>query len=342
MLSAFNGCTALPVLSTSENGRIILTHVGIRTIERPELIENKDAQFYFFNNENIYVYEKKGLPILGFNKNGKLIFNTAPKALYDFAGIHLLKNNTLAVCGYLNESYMRDTTQFLLFNKKAESMGKVFHKKLGKFVFNGLGLHQFPDNTFIISGLGWHDNKQILFAKFKYPNTDILKMGGTIGPGYDGGGITWHYTRSIISDGNLYYIVSTSPIVRKLDSNLELVKMTGVKGNHFQLEDDLKDSPNFGYWDYKRKNESFSEWIKRGSRTIDIFHHRKVVCVIYREVTDDKDRHWCQVYSKDFETYYGEVMLPDLPLGHDGEYIYFRDNQNNKALISKTQLQLKL
>ncbi len=345
-----SGCVFVGTLSTSENGRLSLIKTGIWEIAESELLNLDYSSFSFLDNKNIYIWKGNGKEIVGFNQKGKKIFDTTPNKFYthnfvnyntDRSSLHLFSNEKIIGEIYTDNKDFRMTTDFLIFDKdgKIVQMEKWDFKEKKKFYPRGYNVHNLPDSMCIVSGHGWIGEQQLLFAKYKYPETEFINIGGAIGPGYDGGGMFWCYSKSIIIDSSLFYIVATSPFIRELNLNLEFVGNKGVQGEHYHLGS-FEKNPNFGYWDFDRDNESYQEWMLRNSRTIDLFQHRIYSCVLYREVLESGDKFWCQVYSRDLEKYFGEIQLPEIPIGRDSKYIYFRDLRKNEPRILKTEIRV--
>lgn len=339
----FSGCTSLGTMAISENGKISFIKSGTWKIEEPKLINQNHTSISFLGNGNVYIWKGNEKEIVGFNENGKKVFDTSPTVFYGHLGeLHLVHDNMIIGEYYTTSKEFRLDIGFLIFNENGNIKDKwnwEFNDK-HKFYPRGYNIHNLPDNQYIASGTGWEGSNPILIGKFKYPEYKILNLGGNIGPGYDGGGITWNYSKSIIVDSSLFYIVSTSPFIRQLNLDLNYIGNKGIKGEHFEMGD-FEKNPNFGHWDYNKDKEPFQEWIIRNSRTIDLFRHGNYSCVLYREVLGVGNKYWCQVYSRDLEKYYGEVELPEMPIGRDSKYIYFRDLRRNDPRILKTRIRVK-
>lgn len=332
-------CTAYRVLSTSENGNIQLKQYGYRKIDQPNRLDGDIFKTKFADNGNIYILQKSGEPIVGFNKQGRSIYNTNPNVIYASDDFYMLENGNIIGLmwgNYPTKDWVGEITQF---DKKGKLIDNWFEVDQNEFSLRTHSLHILPDSSIIISG---YDNfKKTLYGKFKYPNSKLLTTGGGIGPAYIAeNGESIALTESIISDSSLFFIVSTSPFIREMDLELNYMGMKGVKGKHYRLSEELEENPNFGFKKID-DNDLFGQWFYENRRTMDIFHHGNYACVIYREVTGDEDRNWCQVYSKDFEIYYGEILLPEKPLGDDNKYIYFKSTKNGVNRISKTKLKVK-
>ena len=341
LIITFFGCAHIGTLSTSENGKLSLKKAGIWKIDEPELLNQYHTSISFLDNGNVYIWKGNGKEIVGFNKKGKKIFDTNPDIFYHHMGeLHLFMDNKIIGEFYGNKLDFRFFTAYHIFDEKGKTLKKWKFPEKQKFFPRGNNIHFLSDSLFIVSGHGWIGEQQILFGKYNYPETNFMTLGGSMGPGYDGGGMFWDYSRSILMDSSLFYIVATSPFVRELNFELEFVGNKGVQGKHYKFGD-LENKPNFGYWDFDKEGESFQDWMMRNSRTIDIFYHRDYSCVLYREVLESDDKFWCQVYSKDFEIYYGEIQLPDMPIGRDSNFIYFTDLQKKQPRILKTRIRMK-
>lgn len=339
----FSGCVSLGTLSTSDNGKILLKKEGIWKIDEPELLNQNHTSISFLDNGNVYIWKGNGKEIVGFNKKGKKIFDTNPDIFYHHMGeLHLFMDNKIIGEYFSNNEDFRLDVGFLIFeeNGKIDNQWYWDFRESQKYSPYGHNIHLLSDSLLIVSGHGWVGKKQMLFGKFKYPETDFLTLGGSIGPGYDGGGMFWTFSKSVVVDSSLFYIVATSPFVRELNLDLEFAGNKGVQGKHYKFGD-LENKPNFGYWDFDKEGESFQDWMMRNSRTIDLFQHGNYSCVLYREVMEDGDKYWCQVYSRDLEKYYGEIQLPDMPIGRNSEQIYFRDLSKTKPRILETRIRIK-
>ena len=339
----FSGCASHRTLIMSENGKISLKGAGIWNISEPELLNQYHTSISFLDNGNVYIWKGNSKEIVGFNQKGKKIFDTSPIIFYSHLGeLHLFHDGKIIGEYFSNNEDFRLDIGFLIFDENGKIKDKWYwdFRESQKYTPYGHNIHILSDSLLIVSGHGWVGKNQMLFGKFKYPKTDFLTLGGSIGPGYDGGGLTWSFSKSIMVDSSLFYVVATSPLIRELNLDLEFASNKGVQGKHYNLGD-LENKPNFGYWDYDKEAEPFQDWMMRNSRTIDLFQHGNYSCVLYREVFEDNDKYWCQVYSKDFENYYGEIQLPEMPIGRDSKYIYFRDMSKNEPRIMKTKIRVK-
>ena len=129
--------------------------------------------------------------------------------------------------------------------------------------------------------------------------------------------------------------------------------LLGVKGTHFTpIQQGFNE-------DYTCRGDlsNLFEWLNGKSSVHRMFEFQNYILVVYKNnfkmknpwsdeiVVQNENQleneYWCQVYSRDLEKYYGEIRLPEWPLGFDSKYIYFKDLSKNEPRILKTKIRVK-
>ncbi len=343
-------CTSIFLLSSSD--KIGLVKKGYIKLDEPEWINKRYRTFYFGNNSRIYVADHMNETVHVFDKSGKKLHVIHDEfSTHGITNVMIEKNDHVLIPNITSHNI----TEYDEHGKYVGVWANFDHD----FVITGNSFYYVNDTTFIISGSdsleywGADVTRKSLLNIFTIPKITRISKGSYLPTEYLNGYSVLDYSGSIIVDDKIYQFVGISPYIRKYNLEFDFKGMQGVKGNHFTpVVEGFNE-------DYSCRGDlsNLFEWLNGKSSVQSVFEYQNHILLIYKNNFQMKNpwsdeivvqnenqlenEYWCQVYSKDLEHYYGEIQLPDWPLGFDKEYIYFKDLGKKEPRILKTRIRVK-
>lgn len=356
LITLFWSCTSIPKIISHNNKGLELKYNGTITIDEPKWISAHMRTFYFSDNGNIYIADHYTKKVHVFDKEGKKshIINDE-SVIQDISNLLVLNNNHILIPSVSNNSISE-------FDEKGKYVG-IWAQFEDNFVLTGQSFYLLNDSTFVISGSDsihyWSvdKTKQSLLNRYTHPEIIRINKGSYYPNEYNNGYSFLKYSKSILVDNMIYQFVAISPFIRKLNLGLEFGGMMGVRGQNFEpVIDGFREE-----YTCRGDLSNLFQWLNGKSNMNFIFQHNDYILVIYKNnyrlrnpwsqdvivQNENKldDQYWCQVYSKSFDKYYGEILLPNRPIGYDKHNIYFPkddvDNENDRIISTEINVKMK-